>query len=64
MDPAIAWACGAQLVALNFQSSDTPMYLNHCKFLENGETGYVLKGPHLTRECQRSMVPVMLTVTV
>ena len=38
-----AWASGAQLVALNYQTHDLYMHYNRGKFLENGNVGYVLK---------------------
>ena len=31
------------MVALNYQTSDNPMFLNHGKFLQNANCGYVLK---------------------
>ena len=34
---------GAQLVALNYQTPSLYMWVNHGKFLVNGNTGYVLK---------------------
>jgi len=37
------WNVGCQVVALNFQSEDKGMWLNHGKFLDNGNHGYVLK---------------------
>lgn len=65
MDPVIAWACGAQLVALNFQTSDPPMFLNACKFMENGGTGFVMKPPHLlANPNEMPMAPIQLTVQV
>lgn len=41
--PLVAWAMGSQLVALNFQTHDTPLLLNDGMFLQNGGSGYVLK---------------------
>ena len=43
MDPLPAWSAGVQMVALNYQHYDTPMFLNHGKFLQNHNCGYVLK---------------------
>lgn len=37
------WNCGCQLVALNYQSPDRAMWLNHGRFQQNGRCGYVLK---------------------
>mmetsp|Transcript_6992 Transcript_6992/g.16227 ORF Transcript_6992/g.16227 Transcript_6992/m.16227 type:complete len:826 (-) Transcript_6992:326-2803(-) len=47
LHPINAWASGCQLVALNFQTGDVPMQLNYGKFIENGNTGYVLKPPYM-----------------
>lgn len=41
--PQPAWNCGAQLVALNYQTMDFPMRLNEAKFEQNGRCGYILK---------------------
>ncbi|XP_065192235.1 1-phosphatidylinositol 4,5-bisphosphate phosphodiesterase eta-2-like [Sycon ciliatum] len=48
-DPQMMWNCGAQLVALNYQTPDIPIMLNHAKFRANGGCGYVLK-PACLRE--------------
>jgi len=45
--PQGAWAAGAQLVALNYQTSDDGMYANHGMFRQNGHCGYVLKPEYL-----------------
>lgn len=37
------WAAGAQLVALNWQTSDLGSMINHTMFQRNGKSGYVLK---------------------
>lgn len=42
-NPILAWALGCQLVALNFQTTDTPLILNDGLFAQNGRCGYVLK---------------------
>ena len=47
MNPVDLWSAGVQMVALNYQSSGRPMYLNHGKFMQNHSCGYVLKPPHL-----------------
>lgn len=44
-NPIIAWSMGCQLVALNFQTCDTPLLLNDGRFRQNGQCGYVLKPP-------------------
>ena len=43
MDPTGAWSSGTQMVALNYQTAGEPMFLNHGKFLQNQQCGYVLK---------------------
>jgi len=43
LDPIVAWNAGCQLVALNFQTADKPVWTNIGKFRENGNCGYVLK---------------------
>ena len=49
-DPMYSWATGSQVVALNFQTKDEPLMLNHCRFQENGgkASGYVLKPSWMT----------------
>ena len=42
-NPVLAWAMGSQLVALNFQTHDTPLLLNDGLFRQNHNSGYVLK---------------------
>ncbi|XP_064634557.1 1-phosphatidylinositol 4,5-bisphosphate phosphodiesterase delta-1-like isoform X2 [Lineus longissimus] len=42
-NPCPAWACGAQIVALNYQTPGREMQLNYGKFSINGQTGYILK---------------------
>jgi phosphatidylinositol phospholipase C delta len=44
-NPTVAWAVGSQLVALNFQTHDTPLLLNDGRFRQAGSSGYVLKPP-------------------
>uniref|UniRef100_A0A1I7YSX0 Phosphoinositide phospholipase C n=1 Tax=Steinernema glaseri TaxID=37863 RepID=A0A1I7YSX0_9BILA len=72
-NPYKHWACGCQMVALNFQTSDLPMQLNQTLFEENGRAGYVLK-PKCLRDPQvlvehhstriRAVIPDQLEVTV
>lgn len=38
------------MVALNYQTGDKPMQLNHAKFRINGNCGYVLKPEFMFRE--------------
>lgn len=42
-DPVKLWNLGIQLVALNYQTADKAMQLNHSKFRQNGNCGYVLR---------------------
>ncbi|ESO98697.1 hypothetical protein LOTGIDRAFT_142432, partial [Lottia gigantea] len=42
-NPVPMWNCGAQVVALNYQTGTEHMQLNHGRFLDNGGSGYVLK---------------------
>lgn len=44
------WNSGSQLVALNYQTGDKPMQLNHAKFRENGNCGYLLKPDFMFRD--------------
>ncbi|EGG20225.1 phosphoinositide-specific phospholipase C [Cavenderia fasciculata] len=46
-DPVPGWTMGAQIVALNQQTSSEPMWLNAGMFADNGGCGYVLKSPCL-----------------
>ena len=45
--PVTPWATGSQLVALNYQTGDFPMHVNHGRFFENGRCGYVLKPDYM-----------------
>mmetsp|Transcript_3823 Transcript_3823/g.5521 ORF Transcript_3823/g.5521 Transcript_3823/m.5521 type:complete len:221 (+) Transcript_3823:468-1130(+) len=49
-NPVLAWSMGSQLVALNFQTSDTPLLLNDGLFKQNGGCGYVKKPPCILGE--------------
>ena len=42
-DPVPHWRVGCQMVALNFQTFDKGLQLNHALFSMNGRCGYVLK---------------------
>lgn len=46
-DPSPAWSVGAQMVALNFQANDKPIWINRGKFSANGCSGYIRKPRHL-----------------
>jgi len=41
--PVPMWGCGAQMVALNYQTGDKPMQVNQAKFLDNGGCGFLLR---------------------
>ncbi|KAJ7426461.1 1-phosphatidylinositol 4,5-bisphosphate phosphodiesterase gamma-2 isoform X1 [Willisornis vidua] len=49
-DPFRLWLCGSQMVALNFQTPDKYMQLNHALFSLNGRTGYVLQPESMRSE--------------
>jgi len=55
-DPVISWNCGAQIVALNYQTGSEPTWTNDGKFLDNGRSGYVLK-PHYMRDIKAPFNP-------
>eukprot|EP00581_Thalassiosira_minuscula_P015876 CAMPEP_0183717868 /NCGR_PEP_ID=MMETSP0737-20130205/11317_1 /TAXON_ID=385413 /ORGANISM="Thalassiosira miniscula, Strain CCMP1093" /LENGTH=862 /DNA_ID=CAMNT_0025947345 /DNA_START=106 /DNA_END=2694 /DNA_ORIENTATION=- len=44
-NPVVPWSSGCQMVALNFQTDDSPMTLNDGRFRANGGCGYVHKPP-------------------
>ncbi|CAM9184038.1 unnamed protein product [Lampetra fluviatilis] len=48
-DPLPLWACGTQMVALNYQTPDKPMQLNQALFTLNGASGYVLQPESMLR---------------
>lgn len=41
--PITPWLLGCQLVAMNYQTHDKPMWQYHARFSDNGGCGYVLK---------------------
>ena len=47
-DPFPAWNHGAQIVALNYQTGSEPLWYNNGRFLDNGNSGYLLK-PEILR---------------
>jgi Phosphatidylinositol-specific phospholipase C, Y domain len=60
-----------QVVALNYQTDDLPMFLNHGRFRDNGSAGFVLKPPCLLmpkpetdQDVQSDEPPLLLTITV
>ncbi|KAJ6666074.1 hypothetical protein lerEdw1_000978, partial [Lerista edwardsae] len=70
-DPFRFWFCGSQMVALNFQTPDKYMQLNHALFSLNGRTGYVLQPESMRSEAydpvaneSRKKLQMILTVRV
>ncbi|EHB03280.1 1-phosphatidylinositol-4,5-bisphosphate phosphodiesterase gamma-2 [Heterocephalus glaber] len=68
-DPFRLWLCGSQMVALNFQTADKYMQLNHALFSLNGRTGYVLQ-PEIMRTGKYDPMPpesqrkIQMTLTI
>uniref|UniRef100_A0A8D0GW24 1-phosphatidylinositol 4,5-bisphosphate phosphodiesterase gamma n=1 Tax=Sphenodon punctatus TaxID=8508 RepID=A0A8D0GW24_SPHPU len=56
-DPFRFWFCGSQMVALNFQTPDKYMQVNHALFSLNGKTGYILQ-PEPMRSEDYDPVPI------
>jgi hypothetical protein len=50
-DPCPFWTCGVQMVALNFQTPDRAVQINHGFFTQNGGCGYVLKPDNMVDGC-------------
>lgn len=48
-DPGPMWSHGCNLVALNYQTHDLPMWLNHARFMINKRCGYILKPEYLRK---------------
>ncbi|KAH3766963.1 1-phosphatidylinositol 4,5-bisphosphate phosphodiesterase eta-2 [Pelomyxa schiedti] len=46
-DPVGCWHASCQMVALNYQTPDEPMWIQHGKFRENGRCGYLLKPAYM-----------------
>lgn len=68
-DPFRLWLCGSQMVALNFQTADKYMQMNHALFSLNGRTGYVLQPESMRTEEYDPMPPeaqrkILMTLTV
>jgi len=49
-DPWPSWNHGCQIVALNYQTGSDPRWINDGKFLDNGNSGYILKPKYMTQE--------------
>jgi len=56
-NPVPFWNVGAQLVALNYQTSSEPMWLNRGKFMVNGNSGYVLKPEFMNKRGRGTFNP-------
>eukprot|EP00026_Physarum_polycephalum_P005414 Phypoly_transcript_05448.p1 GENE.Phypoly_transcript_05448~~Phypoly_transcript_05448.p1 ORF type:complete len:578 (-),score=71.98 Phypoly_transcript_05448:158-1891(-) len=61
--PTQGWAVGCQLVCLNYQTNDEPMWLNTGKFMDNGGCGYVLK-PNTLLAREQNVARKTLTVNL
>nr|XP_055058278.1 1-phosphatidylinositol 4,5-bisphosphate phosphodiesterase delta-1b isoform X1 [Misgurnus anguillicaudatus] len=59
-DPVPLWNAGCQIVALNFQTPSTEMDLYNGLFLQNGQSGYILKPAYL-RDPATEFDPITLT---
>jgi len=46
-DPYYPWGMGCQLVALNYQTIGSPMWMNEAMFSRQERCGYILKSPFL-----------------
>jgi len=57
-DPVPSWNCGAHMVALNHQTGTEPLWINHGKFQDNGNCGYILK-PEYLRKADPNYAPSM-----
>ena len=55
-NPILAWSVGSQLVALNFQTNDTPLILNDGLFRQNSRCGYLPKPSEYLNEDPPSIV--------
>jgi phosphatidylinositol phospholipase C gamma-1 len=49
-DPIKCWNAGVQMVALNYQTPDRSMQLNHARFRMNGSCGFVLRPEFMFKE--------------
>ncbi|KAM5334996.1 1-phosphatidylinositol 4,5-bisphosphate phosphodiesterase zeta-1 isoform 1-T1 [Glossophaga mutica] len=55
-NPQQFWNIGCQMVALNFQTPGLPMDIQNGKFLDNGNSGYILK-PQFLRDTETDFNP-------
>lgn len=58
-DPTQAWNTGAQFVAIPINQRSRGALLNHARFMQNGNCGYVTKRPDLRKE-----TPVNINIRV
>ncbi|KAK6178523.1 hypothetical protein SNE40_013298 [Patella caerulea] len=73
-DPVPIWNCGSQILALNYQTPDQPMQINHGRFRQNGGCGYVLQPEMMRNEAfnpfekkflsQLNVEPLSVTITI
>ncbi|KAM7114764.1 1-phosphatidylinositol 4,5-bisphosphate phosphodiesterase zeta-1 [Molossus nigricans] len=71
-NPQEFWNVGCQMVALNFQTPGLPMDIQNGKFLDNGNSGYILKPQFLRnietefnpRKAPEDSNPITLTIRV
>lgn len=61
-NPIQAWSLGCQMVALNFQSGDTPMLLNDGLFRQVNGAGYVLKPDFVLGQDQPKPTAVFIRI--
>lgn len=61
-NPVVAWAMGCQLVALNFQTSDSPLLLNDGRFRQLGGCGYLLKPDCVLGKGSPTKIDITITV--
>ena len=62
--PVWGWATGCQMVALNFQTTDSQLRLNDGRFRENGSCGYICKPSLLMVDTNITIFPVTLEMRV
>jgi len=69
-NPMPSWLHGSQLVALNYQTPDVPMWVYRGKFRDNGGCGYLLRPPFFQQKSefkaalrQQRRTSTMLTAT-
>jgi len=62
--PTPAWACGNQMVALNYQTKDDPWKINFAKFRENGQCGYVVKPEFMINSGAQRQPAIIIKINV